>query len=306
MAVTDLGTRLTEQHRQAQVANQQSFLSEFLALWGLLDVANLDRSTPNWLQQVLRLIELFRDQSAELTTDYYRRFREIEAPDADPLPDIVLPGPRQDPIRVDRRVARGNRGVTRTPADDLIRVDFDDEDRAARTSMTVTGPISIKVKLKRRAVPTVRPEDERLQQAAQRSTSDASRAALVEASGAGMRHVIAGSRKTALTVIQRDQVALGWARVTDGNPCAFCAMLSSRGPVYGSKQGASFEAHDHCACTAEAVFDRKSQWPGRAAEFRKLWRDNIEGQYSGKAAINAWRRLYERRQRELQREIEAA
>ena len=305
MALTDLGTRLTEQHRQAQVANQQSFLSEFLALWGLLDITNLDRSTPNWLQQVLRLIELFRDQSAELTTDYYQRFREIEAPDADPLPEIVLPGSRQDPIRADRRVARGNRGVTRA-RDDLIRVDFDAEDRAARTSMTVTGPIAIKVKLKRRAVPTVRPEDEQLQRAAQRSTDDASRAALVQASGAGMRHVIEGSRKTALTVIQRDQVALGWARVTDGNPCAFCAMLSSRGPVFGSKQAAAFEAHDHCACTAEPVFDRRAEWPGRAAEFRQLWRQHIEGQYSGKDAINAWRRLYERRQRELLRELEAA
>ncbi len=30
-----------------------------------------------------------------------------------------------------------------------------------------------------------------------------------------------------------------WRRVTDGNPCGFCAMLASRGPVYTSEESAS-------------------------------------------------------------------
>lgn len=40
-------------------------------------------------------------------------------------------------------------------------------------------------------------------------------------------------------------------RVTDGHPCAFCAMLAGRGPVYRS--GTNFHTHNHCGCTLEPV-----------------------------------------------------
>ncbi len=43
-----------------------------------------------------------------------------------------------------------------------------------------------------------------------------------------------------------------WRRVSDGAPCAFCAMLVGRGPVY-SDQTVHFRAHNHCGCTAELV-----------------------------------------------------
>lgn len=286
MAATDLGARLTEQHRQAQVANQQSFLAEFLRFWPLLDPFRLDVTAPGWVQAVLRLIELFRDQSAEMAVDYYRQYRQAEVPDAPELSEIVV-SRRPEPIRADRRVARGNRGASRA-RDERVRVDWSDADRAARTSMIVTGPVNIKAKTAR-----ARPVDQ------------ASRDALVETSGAAMRHVVEGARRATLTVVQNDDLALGWARVTDGDPCYFCAMLASRGPVYGSRARASFEAHDHCGCTAEPVFDRKADWPGRSREFQQLWNREIRNRYSGKDAIRAWRRLYEQRQRDAQREIAA-
>lgn len=43
-----------------------------------------------------------------------------------------------------------------------------------------------------------------------------------------------------------------WRRVSDGAPCAFCAMLVGRGPVY-QEQSVQFRAHNHCGCTAELV-----------------------------------------------------
>jgi hypothetical protein len=286
VAATDLGARLTEQHRQTQVANQQTFLAEYLALWRLLDPLNLDATAPGWLAAVLRLIDLFRDQSAEIALDYYREFRRIEAPDAPELPPIEIERPTEI-IRAERRVARGNRGVSRAPRD-VISIDFRELDKAARTSLIVTGPVNIKVKTKR-----ARPVD-----AAQRD-------ALVESSGAAMRHVIEGSRQATLAVVREDPATTRYMRVTDGDPCYFCAMLASRGPVYLNRTTASFRAHDHCACTAEPVFAAGSEWPGRAREFQKLWNREIRGQYSGKDAIRAWRRLYERRQREAGREIAA-
>lgn len=58
-----------------------------------------------------------------------------------------------------------------------------------------------------------------------------------------------------------------WRRVTDGKPCAFCAMLASRGPVY-SDVTVTFEAHPFCGCGAEQVVgdweptELEAQWIG--------------------------------------------
>lgn len=50
-----------------------------------------------------------------------------------------------------------------------------------------------------------------------------------------------------------------WRRVTDGHPCAFCAMLASRGPVY-AEDTVDFEAHSKCGCTAEISFETADEW----------------------------------------------
>lgn len=52
----------------------------------------------------------------------------------------------------------------------------------------------------------------------------------------------------------RDAGAGGrWRRVTDGQPCAFCAMIAGRGPVY-SQETVYFEAHNRCGCEPEIVY----------------------------------------------------
>lgn len=59
---------------------------------------------------------------------------------------------------------------------------------------------------------------------------------------------------------RRDPRAIGWRRVSDGDPCAFCAMLVSRGPAYTSGRKALLRAsdghkyHPHCGCTIEPVY----------------------------------------------------
>lgn len=76
----------------------------------------------------------------------------------------------------------------------------------------------------------------------------------VRTSGAVTRHILDAGRQTIIDSVQADKQALGWARITDGNPCYFCLTLASRGAVYKSEETASFEAHDHCACTVMAVY----------------------------------------------------
>lgn len=110
----------------------------------------------------------------------------------------------------------------------------------------------------------------------------------------------------------------GWARVATGREtCGWCLMLVSRGPVYASPKSAgsrldtrdalqttgsnTFDTKEHmhawhtgCDCKIVPVF-KLNDWEGRerhkAAE--RMWRDVTKG-YSGKDAVNAFRRAAEK------------
>lgn len=126
----------------------------------------------------------------------------------------------------------------------------------------------------------------------------AMREALVRTSGAVGRHVLAGGRETVIRSTASDRQAQGWVRVTDGKPCAFCAMLAGRGPIY-SEDTADFRAHDHCACGAEPSYEG-SVWPGRAREYHDMYQRAVkDARRSGDLQrgtsndlLNAFRRAY--------------
>ena len=110
------------------------------------------------------------------------------------------------------------------------------------------------------------------------SRERAMREAASQLGGSMGRHVLNGGRETITRSIDGDDRCLGWARVTDAEPCPFCAMLASRGPVY-KDQTVRFLAHDHCTCGAEPVYEG-SKWPGRSQEFHDLWQGlKAQGHY---------------------------
>jgi len=125
--------------------------------------------------------------------------------------------------------------------------------------------------------------------------------ALTNTSGAMSTHIVDGGRGTLLRSIGADSKAGGWSRVTSGNPCAFCAMLASRGPVYLTEDSAEFEAHGHCSCTAEPGYEGTT-WPGRSREFHDLYNEaTLEALEAGDLQrgtsndlLNAFRRRYEK------------
>ena len=301
MASTPQGRRLTEEHRQAQVRLRARFLTGFLLLWPLLDWRRLDDTTPGWVQAVLALLRPFRQESADLAVSYYRDYRLVEAPRAtEPVPEVefVQPAPTRpltsgqllDELarrrRLDAQATRSAPPSTpqrRAQPGELVkpRIDWSEWDKAAERSLLATGP----GELKRQASRGI-------------GEGQARRVALVTSSGSASRHVLTGARETTLTLIRSDERAKRWVRVTDDDPCSFCAMLASRGPVFITQATAAFKAHDNCACVAEPVFNLAAAWPGRAREFRRLWDDNIMGKYSGHEAVKAWRRLYEAQRRE--------
>lgn len=95
---------------------------------------------------------------------------------------------------------------------------------------------------------------------------------LVRASGVVSTAALNGGRETVRRSINGDRQARGWQRITGGDPCAFCAMLSSRGPAYRGQNTANFQAHAHCMCAAEPAYSG-SQPPESAQRFRQQWDD---------------------------------
>lgn len=77
--------------------------------------------------------------------------------------------------------------------------------------------------------------------------------------------------REAVTLTARKNRKL-WARQAQGDTCAFCSMLVSRGAVYGAET-VKFHTHDHCDCTAVLVEDPRAPWDGKEDQerLRKLW-----------------------------------
>ncbi|WP_458116977.1 VG15 protein [Arthrobacter sp. D2-10] len=86
-------------------------------------------------------------------------------------------------------------------------------------------------------------------------------------SGIVRRQVLDGGRGSVVNTESGDSRAIGWRRVTDGNPCTFCAMLAARGPKYFSAERTQGNVlrpsrqgdmrllyHGHCGCTSEIVY----------------------------------------------------
>lgn len=95
---------------------------------------------------------------------------------------------------------------------------------------------------------------------------------LVRVAGALGKLILNGGRRTLIDTSARDPKALGWGRVTSGDPCAFCRMLAGRGAVYKTEKSADFETHDGCACSAEPLFQGGAA-PAQAAEYAREWNE---------------------------------
>jgi hypothetical protein len=134
--------------------------------------------------------------------------------------------------------------------------------------------------------------------AAGMSPQAAMQAALIRTGGAVSRHVLNGGRDSVLRSIATDRTAQGWVRVTSGEPCPFCAMLAGRGAVY-AESAADFQAHDHCSCSAEPVYEG-SELPELNQRFKAAYdRATAEARAAGELErgtsndlLNAFRRAY--------------
>lgn len=149
------------------------------------------------------------------------------------------------------------------------------------TSLDVTGPVEFKKAI-----------------AGGKTPQQAVDAAAVRMAGSSQYLALEGGRSVMQDSIQRDERATGWSRVTDADPCAWCAMLASRGPVYKSAQTAGDPRkggnryHDHCSCEAWPAYTLDEPFIGVADQLYEDWKRETKGT-GGNDAVNAFRRWWE-------------
>lgn len=119
----------------------------------------------------------------------------------------------------------------------------------------------------------------------------------VTISGTATRLALEGGRDVMEATSYDDEEALGWARIGDGDPCSWCAMLISRGAVYESAKtagdsrygGATY--HDHDGCQAVPIFDADSPLLAKADDLYEDWKRVTAG-HGGEEALKVWRRYW--------------
>jgi len=117
---------------------------------------------------------------------------------------------------------------------------------------------------------------------------------MIASARAGSRWALSGGRDTMFNLVTRDDQCLGWARAGRLRPCAFCAMLISRGPVYKTRESALWRRgqegdryHDNCYCEPEPVYSVDQEWPAGSRRLHDLWQENKPRN------LAEWQRIYE-------------
>lgn len=270
---------LTVAHRQQQAQIAAVTAVGMLRLWPLLGQGDDEARTGRWLMLALQLIRIQRTKSANLAGAYLTRYRELELPG---VPPFAI-----------------------TPAAAI------DEQRVV-SSLMATGPQRIRGEIEKRAkLEVARQLPDGADQTNVRVPTRGivlSPKRLVELSsgptGAAVRHVRDGARDTTSDVIKSDKRVIGYTRVTDGDPCFWCAMLASRGPVYQQdsfdESNARFygpgnaRAHDHCGCDLRPLYSRTGEDTGEWKRYEAIWVEASRGR-SGRAAVKRFRQIYEGR-----------
>lgn len=277
MASSPEAQRLTEWHRQQQAGISRTTALLMLRLFGALDPKDIDGTVQRWLELVIPALRRQRGLSAALAARYLAAFRQLEVPGA---VDRFIPEPRAE-LPLERVVP----------------------------SLMVTGPVELRKQIRQRqrilteseldpSDPGRPPPDVLL------TPRDVEKAATKVARAAD-RHVREGERETIYEASRADPRALGWMRVSDGDPCFFCAMLVSRGPVYRDDSFADSDprfhgpgehkVHDGCGCSLEPVYTRVQRPDALQDYANAVWIDATRNGASGSKAILEFRRRWEGR-----------
>lgn len=305
---------------QAQARIGSRIAEETRADWSSVNPFNLYPSSQGWLRRALQRIGIARRQSRRLAMVFYRLHRAELTGFTYPMPDdmahqeeITLGELREEFAReadILRLPEHGDGDVVQVEDFDWPDDPFDDNDRPTVTALVATGPA--------RAYALAdefrgRLDDPDFLAGLESAGRGAAMAADQQTQRAGRDLINAAGAK--------DRRLRGYARITDGNPCAFCAMLAARGAVYRTSQRAELggrkkpkgspdgrtpknrrppvsladlsKYHNGCHCQVIPVYTDE---PFLTPESRRLadqWKE-ISGNLSGDEARRAWRRHIEK------------
>jgi hypothetical protein len=307
--------RLLDEFWRAQGRIGANASAEALASWARVNPVNLEVTGPAWLSLLLLVLRGSRARSRRNAMAFYRLYRALETgftvqlPEVGPavVPEVSLGQLRQEWAR------EAQLPFSTAPGDDrVIPVEpFQwpaqrDEalDRAAAISLAATGPARVQQLVRETRGRLDDPDFLSSLESAGRNTANV---ADREAIRAGRELVDRASRS--------DRRVVGWARVTDGDPCHFCAMLASRGAIYRSSASAETtrddslrpddpEAlkryHPGCHCQVVPVYSRNDFLTPEARRLSEEWK-TVTRNKSGAEARRAWRQHIEGQRRTRRR-----
>lgn len=164
---------------------------------------------------------------------------------------------------------------------DLLPVLAEWDTDQVRDSLRITGPVAFK-------------------QHMTASGGDVAAARTVMANrmaGSAQRLAMEGERRTVQDTIDESAEIVGWRRVSDGDPCAFCAALISRGAVYKDARSAGdvrfggMPYHDNDGCTAVPLYEHEEE-PPEVDDLYRQWQQ-VTAKTSGDESLRAWRRYWD-------------
>jgi hypothetical protein len=337
--MVDPGERITEQHRIAQARIAAEAAAAAQERWRQVSPTNMEGTATVWLADSVAAQRTYRQRSRRLTADYIRLLRAFRTGETLPSPDGHVEGDTVTLGSLSSTFALSSR-EPRAHGDDAVRVtvdagfqwpqpDEEAEDRRALVSLITTGP----VRAQRGIADLGGATRGRLDDPDFMAELDAvMRNAGVTAAGAAERDALMGGRDLQDATSRADRAVIGWARVTDDDPCHFCALLASRGAVYRSFWSARYVGkasrrkaapaappdgwqdwspermaqwetrqglnrfHDNCHCTLVPIYDRTDWVPAASQGFRELYYESTRG-LSGDQARAAFRQAIEARRR---------
>lgn len=295
-ALDDLAFWLAIQHQNAQEKIANATATGLALLWGALQFARLDETTPAWLHGVTLQVEQKFRESEDAAFEFVQGAKWAIEPLSDPLEKIDTVFPTKD----------------------------------FQLAMQATGPASVKRGSRVAFAPPERDSDalfrgfppEVQQQNLDRLTGDLMALGKLNSTGAGVKFALNGGRGEVQQLVIRDardriknREVIGWARFTEDSfdprtgkptgPCYFCALLASQGAVF--LDSTSFDrsnnlirdpvpenrrrgnarttrrafigdgpakVHDHCKCTLRPVYREKDSRDARAKYFLRQWKDS--------------------------------
>lgn len=275
---------LWHQRRQEELAD--SLVPVVARSWRVVDFHDLSRTELPWVESVLPSAREAYVRSQGLTADFIPSYRDAKRfqDELDMSPGVVT---LWDDSRASTDVLGGN-----TDDAEIVMLPPTLDERATVASLLAAGPGSVKHRMPA-------PRDESMA------------VGLSNAVGAVIEKSINGGREYARAYANASPDVVGWQRITDSDPCAFCALLASRGPRYfnlariaatdakytsddGDDGEEAAKVHFHCKCSLIPVFDGSPEpLSGWARTAREVW--EMESNLPAGSGWKDRRREYRRR-----------